>query len=349
MPAEDYSFSARLLHRLALAWPFMTRASFDLDLTLARAPRPAESKHIFIAGLARAGSTVLLQALYKSGHFRSLTYRDMPFVLMPVTWQRWSRGQRKRAELRERAHGDRVKVGFDSPEAFEEVFWRVFCGSDYLRQDGLYQHIANAEVLDQFRQFVAQVLASAGTDGQSRYLSKNNNNILRLRSIESAFPDALIVVPFRHPLQQAASLLTQHRRFVSRQTRDGFSYDYMCWLGHHEFGLGHRPFRFTEQLRHAADHDRDSLDYWLQIWLSVYTHIAHNQPVRSMLVCYEDLCKNPHTLLQRVLAEVGLPYSVAMPAQEFMAASVTEVRGMNPALEAHALELYAALRAQQES
>jgi len=36
----------------------------------------------------------------------------------------------------ERDNGDGIRIGFDSPEALEEVFWRVFRG-DYIRPDRL--------------------------------------------------------------------------------------------------------------------------------------------------------------------------------------------------------------------
>ena len=42
-----------------------------------------EKNHIFITGMPRSGSTVLLYYLYQSELFASLTYRDMPFVISP--------------------------------------------------------------------------------------------------------------------------------------------------------------------------------------------------------------------------------------------------------------------------
>ncbi|NMW21431.1 MAG: hypothetical protein HKK67_07330 [Chlorobiaceae bacterium] len=74
--------------------------------------------------------------------------------------------------------------------------------------------------------------------------TSNNNNILRLGSFRQAFPDALIIVPFREPVQQAISLLQQHTQFWAMHERDSFSRYYMEWLGHHEFGRTHRPFLF---------------------------------------------------------------------------------------------------------
>ena len=50
----------------------------------------------------------------------------MPFILAPLLWERVSKGFRKPTGLKERAHGDGLVVGYDSPEAFEEVLWRTY-------------------------------------------------------------------------------------------------------------------------------------------------------------------------------------------------------------------------------
>ena len=42
--------------------------------------------HVFVAGLARSGTTMLLNAIYQSDQFASLTYDDMPFILAPNFW-----------------------------------------------------------------------------------------------------------------------------------------------------------------------------------------------------------------------------------------------------------------------
>ena len=68
---------------------------------------------------------MLLNALHKSNLFASLSYSDMPFVLAPNLWSKISFNKRY-SELKERAHGDGIKVSTESPEAFEEVFWKTF-------------------------------------------------------------------------------------------------------------------------------------------------------------------------------------------------------------------------------
>jgi hypothetical protein len=60
-------------------------------------------RRFFISSLPRAGTTLLLEVLSALPGFACHTYRDMPFVLCPVLWDRISRAFHKEAELRERA------------------------------------------------------------------------------------------------------------------------------------------------------------------------------------------------------------------------------------------------------
>ena len=108
--------------------------SFAIENALIKKPQELPGNHVFISGLARSGTTILLKYLYETGAFKSLTYSDMPFVLMPNTWKKISRKKTKSSK-HERAHNDSIKIGPDSPEAFEEVFWRVFFGKNYIRDD----------------------------------------------------------------------------------------------------------------------------------------------------------------------------------------------------------------------
>ena len=73
--------------------------------------------------MARSGSTILLNSIYKTDIFASLTYADMPFVLAPNLWSKISLIRSKsNLILKERAHKDGIKISTSSPEAFEEVF-----------------------------------------------------------------------------------------------------------------------------------------------------------------------------------------------------------------------------------
>lgn len=302
MADPDYSFLDRLLHKLALHFPAVAEMSFDLDQILVRddPTRIVQQRHVFVSGLARAGTSVLMRRFHATGNFRSLTYRDMPFVLAPNFWRRLSQLSRRNLERTERAHGDSVLIDADSPESLDEVFWRIFSGSEYLGVDRLTPYVPDDDVVRKYVRYVNAVLA-ADEPRRNCYLSKNNNNILRLGALFRAFPRALVLIPFRDPLQHAASLLNQHRRFVELQTNRPFMLSYMNWLGHHEFGLGHRRFRFGDAA--PCQFPAESLDYWLHLWCETYSWLEHSKPGAALFVCYEDLCRQNQTW--RRLAELA--------------------------------------------
>jgi hypothetical protein len=298
---SSYSPVSRFLHRVALGNRWVAEVSFDLEQALLR-PRPISTdRHVFVSGLARAGTTILMQLLHDSGAFNTLTYRHMPFVLMPGLWRKLSARQRQKASLRERAHGDGILVGFDSPEAFEEVFWTTQCPQDYIFPDHLSEHRPDAPHLAMFKRFLGSVMASADEPGH-RYLSKNNNNLLRLPSLQQHLPESLFLVPFRDPVQHSHSLLQQHLRFTTTQQGDPFVLDYMRWLGHFEFGGGHLPFFEPISSDLAPDH----VDYWLQLWIQVYERVLKFGGERVLIISYEDLCFRPEDSLRRLWSHIRL-------------------------------------------
>lgn len=251
----------------------MREATFDFEKLLFYKPADAPpDNHVFIAGLARSGSTVLLNAIASSGDFASLTYEDMPFVLAPNFWRRLNPA-RTHAEAAERAHGDGVIVSTNSPEAFEEVFWKTFgeAGSE-----------------DEFRTFVALITRR---HGHQRYLSKNNQNVRRLGLIGKIFPHSHILVPFRQPAHHAHSLYVQHLKFQDLQRTDAFVRDYMTWIGHSEFGADYRPIIGTG-LRFP---DPGKPDHWLEQWLRTYASLRDVMSGSPQIVpvCYEAICTTP--------------------------------------------------------
>jgi hypothetical protein len=309
-PKNNYSTVSRFFHRLVLAHPMVGEATFDLERLVhaSKTQDASAGKHVFVAGLARAGTTILMRSLYVKGQFRSLTYRDMPFILAPNMWHAITSLSRRKNKIQERSHGDGLMVDYDSPEALEEVFWRVFCGPGYIKQKCLIPMLADHMTVEKFRSFIALVLKEAR---EKRYLSKNNNNILRLESITKAFPNAVILVPFREPLQQAYSLLNQHRRFLRIHAEDPFAKKYMTWLAHHEFGADHRPFVFFGSTLDGKD--TDSLSYWLQLWLNTYTYLRENLPSQAILVSYESLCDDTEFVWKKLSERIDLsPYDQAV-------------------------------------
>lgn len=303
-----YSFSSRLIHRIALQSGIIAEISFDIEnMLISKKDHEFTQNPVFISGLARSGTTMLMRYFYETGEFRSLTYQDMPFVLMPNLWKKLS-FRKVAGELKERAHQDGIMVSFESPEAFEEVFWRVFTGDRYIDKDRLKLLKINDEVLNKFRDFIRNAIMSADKPEQLRYLSKNNNNILRLDYLKKSFPDAKIIIPFRDPLQHALSLLNQHIHFSGIQKEDKFSLDYMNWLGHFEFGLNQKPFDLNnvETFRAMKNTPKTALDFWLLSWKNYYGFALQQSEDAVLFFCYEEFCSAPSAVMQKLFPLLGL-------------------------------------------
>ncbi|MEQ9488619.1 MAG: sulfotransferase [Alphaproteobacteria bacterium] len=349
----EYGPMARLLHRIALSARPIREMTFDLDQSVGgklddRAVTAADP--VFVSGLARSGTSILLRALYSTGCFSTLTYRHMPFVLAPRLWRRFTAGHEKAGAETERAHGDGMNVSFDSPEAFEEVFWLTFVDDAYVTQDSLKAHDVDSETIEKFRLYVAAVTdCDRGNHKKAgarlRYLSKNNNNVLRFGAIRRAFPDAAIVVPFRHPLEQAASAHALHTRFDEQYSDDAFGRSYMRWLGHFEFGRDHRPALIGRTRERLAGLSPDQTDYWLSYWIAVHeTLLEQATPLALRLVGFADLCDNPGRLFTGLFDSLGLDADPETAAGLIAAPAPRQPEtGIDRQLETEALELYHAL------
>lgn len=290
-----YSALDRLLHRMAFAGLELQKAVADVEDRLHAAALNAviERPPVFITSLPRAGTTLLLETLVSLPGYATHTYRNMPFVLCPLLWGKISRPFRTPGAKQARAHGDGMEVGFDSPEAFEEVLWRAFWPDKYA---GARIKLWTAEDRDPefegfFRRHMRKVILSvAGTTG--RYVSKNNANIARIPLLRRLFPESPILVPFRNPLDQAASLLNQHRRFTALHARDSFARRYMEDIGHLEFGSALRPIAFPG----ASAGSPDDLEYWLGAWTAAFSHmLAQGDAV--YLIDFDRLCAAPENSL----------------------------------------------------
>lgn len=344
MANSTYGFFDRVLHRLALHQRSIAELTFSLDQALTRGNVESivPQRHIFVSGLARAGTTALMRRFYATGHFRSLTYRDMPFVLAPGLWRRLSSFSTRELRKSERAHGDGLLVDADSPEGLEEVFWRVFAGEEYLGSRQLRAHEPRKDTIDKYIRYIHALLSTDAP--RKRYLCKNNNNILRLNAIRRAFPNAIILIPFRDPVQHALSLQRQHERFSFFQREDSFLLSYMTWLGHHEFGRDHRPFLPTEA---PATYGTESLNYWVALWCEAYEWLHRTRPDSALFICYEDLCTDEDYWTRlRALTDIPVGENVDEP---FRLRKRPINERVTPGLLERASAIYARLATQSRS
>ena len=249
-------------------------------------------------------------------------------MLTPLLWERFSRVFRVEDEARERAHGDGMMVSADSPEALEEVVWLAFWRAHY-RPDRIVPWRAeeeSPEFLEFFQSHVRKLVAATRPAATSpartgtapdtpRYISKNNLNIARLAWLARAFPDARFVVPFRDPLQHAASLLRQHRNFTALHDRDAFARRYMAGVGHFDFGANLRPVDFDGWFDPERAGPPTRLAFWVRYWTAAYRHLATLAGDRVRLVDYDALCTTPDTSLGELADFLGIEDRAALLAQ----------------------------------
>jgi hypothetical protein len=295
---------------LVLGSNIISEISHDIEKRLYLKPgkdrHSPEDKHFFIGGMARSGSTALLESLYGTGQFASLTYSDMPFVLAPNLWKHIS-GDQSPQPKRERAHKDGILVNNLSPEALDEVFWKVFLNNKYIEKDRLQINDIPSEILDGFADYTALIVKRYSKDATKRYLSKNNNNILRIHALTDRFPNSFFIIPYRHPLQHAQSLQRQHRRFSEIHKGTRFALKYMNWIGHYEFGLKQKPFYLGDEelFNQMQQTGKEEINFWLLSWLNYYTYLlsvmeklqAKGEGRNLLLIRYEDFCSKPNEVL----------------------------------------------------
>ncbi|MBI3677589.1 MAG: sulfotransferase [Proteobacteria bacterium] len=309
----NYSRAERWLHQLAFSGVEVQKALADIeDRIYADALKkiPLVSP-IFIAGLPRSGTTMLLDALATVPGLASNTYRDMPFVLCPLLWDQVSRPFRKSAQSRERMHGDGVAVSEDSPEAFEEVVWQAFWPKKYKGEIGIWRAGDRSREFEDFLRSHMRKTIALHSDAHGpprRYLSKNNANIARLTLLPALFGDCRIVVPFRNPADHCASLQAQHKRFLAIQQQP-FARAYMKYLGHYEFGHLLKPIAFPDTPDDIST--AEDPDFWLAYWAAAYRSILSGTGGQVVLLDYDALCANPADRLKPLLAALALDPSVA--------------------------------------
>ena len=82
---EKYSIIQKFLHDVFLSNNFFKKSIYEIEKIFfnKKTINFEKNKHVFISGLPRSGTTALLNYLYSSKAFSSLTYRNMPLVMAP--------------------------------------------------------------------------------------------------------------------------------------------------------------------------------------------------------------------------------------------------------------------------
>jgi hypothetical protein len=351
---HNYSATDRALHRLAFAtWPIQA-ALADMEPALYgdRLKDIVIDRPVFVAGLPRAGTTLILRLIETTGAFASYRYRDMPFLLTPMLWAQLSGPGRADLAPRPRAHDDGMDIDIDSAEAFEEVVWRTHHPDRYR---GATLPVWPRKTDPEFKAFFAlqmrKIIALRREEqpGASRYLSKNNGNIARLAAIGRIAPDAVIIVPYRDPVAQAASLHRQHLNFLELHGRDAFSKRYMEAIGHYDLGANLKPIAFLGSEADAGSRDYTQLEAWLDYWCDAYGYLADLTEPKLWFASYDALCAEPQSALGELASVLGLGDREALMGQAhtIRPAGPAQDQLADPERRARAQRIFQALEARR--
>jgi hypothetical protein len=296
---QNYSNIQKFLHDFVLSKKMINKSLFEIEKMIYLKNKDIKNQsHVFITGLPRSGTTSLLNFLFSSDEYASLTYSNMPFILSPNFSKFF---QKKKLKEKERLHGDGIIFGINSPEALDEIFF-----------DNNEEYIRN-ELVD----YIQLILINKNKD---KYLSKNNLNYKRIDLIQSIIPNSIFLIPIREPLKHSNSLLSQHLHFSQLQKEDDFIRRYMNYLGHNEFGLNHKSWNSSILFK-----DFNNINYWLEQWYLFYEFIykKFNSYKNCYFVVYEKL--NNLDYVDKILKQIDLKKNKNIDLQFFRNSNKKEI------------------------
>lgn len=270
MESSNYNFFEKALHRFIFSYSSLNKSFFELEKIFYDNDDNIniDNKHIFISSLPRSGTTMLLNALYSTNEFASLTYKDMPFILSPNINKLIFK--KSKVIKKQRFHNDKTFFSTNSPESFDEVF---------------FQNFTDTKIDDFNRDYKLYISLILKSYKKKRYLSKNNNNFKRSDLIRKNLKNAIFISMLRNPTSHAKSLYNQHLNFKKLQEKDVFILEYMNFLGHNEFGLNHKSW--FQSKKYTDFNDRN---YWLEQWYLFYSNIIKKDLISFIL--YEKFCED---------------------------------------------------------
>ncbi len=198
-------------------------------------------------------------------------------------------------------------IDVDNPEAFEEIIWIQFWPSRYKKDRILPWATPQYPAFEKFiKDHIRKIIYVKGRKKLSRYVSKNNLNISRIPYLKSIFPDAVVIVPFRDPLQHAASLLRQHLNFNKIHDQDEFAKKYMRDIGHFDIGHNLRQVNFGGWKKDLPEPDPGILKFWLRYWVATYSYLLENAHEKIAFFSYDKFIEDPQGGMTALAGTLGI-------------------------------------------
>jgi len=272
---------------------------------------------IYITGLARAGTTIILEMLSKHPDLASHRYKYLLMPYIPYWINQVAKAFRMYTEPFERFHKDGIFVTGESPEAVEEIFWQKFFDNVHNENSSnIINGVASNPLFENFyRNHIRKLII---TQKGSRYLAKNNYNVTRLEYLLRLFPSLKFLVIIRNPVNHIASLIKQTKIFTQLGREGPLLSDWLKMVGHHEFGhdqvcINANNTELIQNIRRLWINKETYVKGWAYYWVSIYDFIANNLNANkklkkaTLIVRYNELCDTPAKIIDQILEHTELP------------------------------------------
>ena len=276
----------------------------------------SDENHIYITGLARAGTTIVLEMLSKHDDVATHRYIHTPMAYLPYIWTNFARKTKIFLNPVERIHKDGIVVNRESPEALEEVFWRDnFIGLHNEDSSSVMNNgVSNKKFEKFYRNHIAKLLFSLR---KSRYITKNNYNITRMEYLLQIFPNSKFVLIIRNPVNHIASLIKQNILFRKMGLVDPRLEHFTQLIGHYEFGYNRKSInvgnnQIIKTINEIWSNNCNDVKGWALYWASIYSFISDilnkNEKLSdaTIIVRYDDLVNNPSETIDKILEHTHL-------------------------------------------
>jgi hypothetical protein len=276
----------------------------------------AIDKPIYITGLARAGTTIILEMLSKHPDLASHQYKHLLMPYLPHWISLFIRRLKIYTNPFERIHMDGIFITHESPEAVEEIFWQKYFNN--LHNENISNILNKSTSNPKFENFYYNHIRKLLIDqNKPRYVAKNNYHVSRFEYLLKIFPRVKFLLIIRNPVNQIASLIKQTKLFMNIECSAPLLQDWFRLIGHYEFGHHQVCINLnnTELIRRIRKLWRNKKTYvkgWAYYWNSIYEHIADNLENykcfrdATLVINYDDLCESPAKMIDKILIHTEL-------------------------------------------
>ncbi len=243
-------------------------------------------KPIFIIGVPRSGTTMLLRIFCKHPDLAWFSHEDLKF-LIPLNKQKKFRKKflkmKEKNETIPRNEGSLFVFGLEQGKPLEgtskipieaESFWGRYIKS--------YQSEISFDKKLELKKILNEILT---IQGKSRFLNKSPKNTVRIFAIKEIFPDAKFINIARDPRSVIASMLIR--------TKNEGHFDINWAIKNRKINFLRR-LQNKESIKHFAESYKEITDY-------IFEFLKQQGSEDFITIIYEDFLSNPEKNLKKLL------------------------------------------------